>query len=149
MTEERSRAGDVVVLPDVPVRLFLESQDHQHDLIRELQLIHLGQRFDVGTDDVSRELAELIAEILSRYRDVRTATRDQALAALDRGDERVTLSVPVREGMAEALQRWLELLEQADRLCREGELLQLAARPEIRGLRHWYVERLVAALTDR
>ncbi|HET9442404.1 MAG TPA: hypothetical protein VFO65_03715 [Acidimicrobiales bacterium] len=149
MTEERSRAGDVVVLPDVPVRLFLESQDHQHDLIRELQLIHLGQRFDVGTDDVSRELAELIAGILSRYREVRTATRDQALAALDRGDERVTLSVPVREGMAEALQRWLELLEQADRLCREGELLQLAARPEIRGLRHWYVERLVAALTDR
>ncbi len=146
MTEEGSRAGGAVELAGVPVRLFLESQDHQHDLIRELQLIHLGQRFDSGAEAVSRELAGLIGEILSRYRDVRTATRDQALAALDRGEDRVTLSVPVRHGMADALRRWLELLERADRLCSEGELLQLAARPEVRQLRQWYVERLVALI---
>ena len=136
----------MVVLPDVPVRLFLESQDHQHDLIRELQLIRLGRRFDVATAEVSGELAELIGEILTRYRDVRSATREQALAALDRGEARVTLEVPVREGMADALRRWLDLLERADRLCTRGELLQLAARPEIRDLRRWYVDRVVAEL---
>lgn len=150
MSDDRGGVGgEVVVLPDVPVRLFLESQDHQHDLIRELQLIQLGHRYDVTTEEVSRELAGLIGEILSRYRDVRTATRDQAIAALDRGEDRVTLRVPVREGMAGALRHWLALLERADRMCSGGELLQLAARPEIRELRRWYVEELVARLTAR
>lgn len=136
----------VVVLERVPVRLFLESQDHQHDLIRELKLIEIGDRFDVATTEVSQRLAGLIADILSRYEPVRTATREQALAALDRGDEHVTLEVPVYPGMTEALRRWLALLDEADHLCRHGELLLLATRDEVRELRRWYVEQIVGRL---
>lgn len=123
----------------VPVGLFLESQDQQHDLIRELQLIELDERLADETAAVSKEVAALISDILTRYAQVRSVTRDQALAALDRGDETVDLEVPVVPGMVEALQEWLRLLGVADELCHEGSLLVLASRPEIRQLREWYV----------
>lgn len=135
-----------VRLDGVPVRLFLESQDHQHDLIKELKLVEIGERFDLTARQTSHELAVLIAGILDRYADVRTATRRQALAAMQRGEEQVTLAVPVRPGMAQALRDWLKLLEQADRFCEQGELLTLAARPPVRALRRWYVEQITAQL---
>ncbi len=133
----------VVPLPGVPARVFLDSQDHQQDLIRELQIIEIGGTVDVR---VSQRLAQLISGVLSEYEAVRTATRDQALAALTRGDHVVTLQVPVFPGMAQALRRWLQLLEEADELCRSGELLLLAPRPEVRQLRRWYVEQLTRRL---
>lgn len=136
----------VVRLPDVPARVFLESQDHQQDLIRELQLADIGGSASNGVERVSQRLARLIAGVLSDYQTVRSATRDQALAALARGEHVVTLDVPVVPGMHDALHRWLQLLEEADDLCRRGELLLLAPSPEVRRLRRWYVEQLTSRL---
>jgi hypothetical protein len=132
---------DFVRLEKVPVRTFLESQDHQHDLIRELQLIDIG-RGDGATGAVSQRLAELISDILARYDEVRSVTRRQVLAALERGESEMTLEVPVVPGMRSALEEWLSLLEEADRLSVAGELLLMAATPEVRRLRRWYVEEL-------
>lgn len=145
-SEEDATAGPGAARVHVPVRLFLESQDHQHDLIKELKLIHIGDHFDLATATLPHELAGLIGGILERYSDVRSVTRDQALAALERGEEEVTLVVPVRPRMAEALREWLRLVEEADRFCEEGELLILAARPELRALRRRYVEELTRQL---
>jgi hypothetical protein len=136
----------VVQLRDVSVRLFLESQDHQHDLIRELQLIGLSPSGDPYNPTRPIRLAAAIADVLSTYSPVRSSTREQAMAALDRGEDRVTLAVPVQEGMAEALRRWLQLLEEADQLCQHGELLLLATRPQIAEFRRWYVEQITAQL---
>lgn len=142
-------AGDALTvrLEDVPVRAFLESQDHQHDLVRELQLIQMGDRFDIGTAEVSHRLARLISDILSRYNGVRSVTRDQMMAALERGEQSAPLDVPVYPGIVEALRAWLALLEEADHLCRHGELLMLATPPEIRSLREWYVSEITARLS--
>lgn len=136
----------MVSIADVPVRLFLDSQDHQHDLIRELQLIQIGGRLDDATSEMSQRLASLISQVLAVYADVRTSTREQALAALARGEDVVTLQVPIYPGMADALRDWLVLLEEADVLCRHGELLLLATTPEIRQLRRWYVEQLISQI---
>jgi hypothetical protein len=141
-----SPVTEAVRLDGVPVRLFLESQDHQHDLIKELKLLQLGDRFDLTAAEVSHELATLIDSILTRYADVRMVTRQQALAALERGEAHTTLVVPVRPGMAAALGEWLQLLEEADRFCEQGELLTLAARAEVRALRRWYVEEITKRL---
>lgn len=133
-------------IDDVPVRLFLESQDHQDDLIRELKLIEISDHSDGSTAEVSHRLARLIGDILSRYQPVRRITREQAMAALDRGDDVVSLDVPVFPGMADALREWLRLLEEADAVCGHGELLLLATRPEVRDLRRRYVAELVKRL---
>jgi hypothetical protein len=136
----------VVQLHDVSVRLFLESQDHQHDLIRELQLIGLSPSGDPQNPTRPLRLAAAIADVLATYSPVRSSTREQAMAARDRGDERTTLAVPVQDGMPEALRRWLQLLEEADQLCQHGELLLLATRPQVAAFRRWYVEQITAQL---
>lgn len=133
-------------LEGVPVRTFLESQDHQHDLVRELQLIQMGERFDTATAEVSHRLARLISDILSRYDGVRSVTRDQMMAALERGEAVAPLEVPIYPGIGEALRDWLALLEEADQICQHGELLLLATPPEIRSLRSWYVAEITAKL---
>jgi len=137
---------EFVRIVGVPVRAFLESQDHQHDLIRELQLITIGAQFDVAKVEISHRVAKLVASIHERYESVRSATREQALAARARGDLLVDLDVPIVPDMAASLRHWLELLEEADELCRDGDLLLLATQPEIRDLRRWYVETVIAAL---
>lgn len=140
--------GSVVPLAGVPVRLFLESQDHQQELIRELQLVEIAAGYDETTRAASQRLAQLTADILQRYQPVRSATRTQALAALARGDEVTAMDVPVHPGMADALRTWLRLLEEADALCARGDLLLLAPSPEVQELRRWYVRELVARLDE-
>lgn len=106
----------------------------------------MGARSATVGAEVSANLARLIADILTRYRDVRTTTRNQALAALERGDDLVTLEIPIQDGMPDALVEWLTLLDEADRLSAEQELLLVPARDEVRRLRRWYVTEVVDRL---
>lgn len=135
-----------VRLEGVPAALFVESQDHQEDVLRELTLIDFGKRFDLGRSEPPRRVANLIGDIHHQYADVRASTRQQAVDALARGEHAVELVVPVRPGMAAALQEWLRLVEAADALCAEGALLTLPARPEVRELRRWYAHSIIACL---
>lgn len=137
-----------VELADVPAALFIASQNHQHDLLRELSLMDIGDRWGLTDQQLPQRLAMMIAEILADYADVRTATRHQALAALERGEETVTIRVPARPGIADALRRWLQLVEQADDFCSQGLLLTLPAPAEVRTLRRWYVEAIDEGLRD-
>lgn len=137
---------DTVRLEGVPATMFIASQDHQRDLVRELTLMDLDVRHPKPDRELPRTVVEFINGIHEEYDDVRSQTRDQALAALAAGAQDFTLHVPVRPDLAEALTRWLRLVEQADRLCDEGALLTLGATPEIRALRRWYAETIVWCL---
>ena len=145
---EASDSPRSVRLEGVPADLFLESQNHQHDLVRELTLIQIGSRYGATDAQLPHRIADLISDIHSEYAEVRTVTRRQALDAIARGEETATLVVPVKPGMADSLQRWLQLVEEADRLCDEGRFLTLAARPEVRALRRWYVDALLRGLAE-
>lgn len=127
-------------LVDVPARVFLESQNHQHDVIRELALIDIRTRYHHDDNVVPQRVAHLISEILQEYSDVRSTTRQQALQAIEAGRSAVTIEVPVRPGIVEALEKWLRLVEEADDVCRDGTFLTLPASDEVRALRRWYVE---------
>jgi hypothetical protein len=135
-----------VLVRDVPVELFIESQDHQVELLRELRLIDMAERFSLTDAAVPKRLVELISRILTAWEDVRTVTRHQAMEAREQGEETVDLIVPVRPGLTDALHRWLELLTEADEFCDRGELLTVGARPEVRQLRQRYVEEIVRQL---
>lgn len=130
----------------MPVRLFLESQDHQHDLVRELRLVELSTEVRSADAEVCRRLAGLIAEIHTRWDEVRSSTRAQMLAALERGEERAPLDVPVLPGMAAALRRWLVTMAEADEFARRERLLTVPAPAQVAALRAWYVEAVTAAV---
>lgn len=136
----------VLTVRAVPAQLFVESQDHQHELVRELRLVEIGERFDLTTRNVSQRLGSLISEILEGWDDVRSTTRRQAISAIERGEDEVDLTIPVRPGLADALQRWLLLLDEADQFCEGGELLTMSASPEVRALRAWYVSEILEQL---
>ena len=124
----------------VPADVFIESQNHQHDLIRELVLIDMGSRFEIMSAGLSHELARLIRDVLNHYADFRSSTRQQALDALERGESSVDLVMHGGEDLVPALRRWLALVERADAVCAEGATLTLVARPAVRRLRRWYVD---------
>ena len=135
-----------VRLSGVPAQVFLESQNHQHDVIRELALIDIRSRYHDDGAEVPQRLADLISEILREYSDVRSTTREQAEQAIDAGQVTLDLEVPVRPGIVAALQQWLRLVEEVDDLCLDGTLLTLPAREEVRALRRWYVEAITAGV---
>lgn len=139
--------GEVLILPDVPVDLFLESQDQQVELLRELRLVGIGDQFHLTENEIPRRLAALISEILNGWADVRSTTRRQALAARAQGRSHVDLAIPARPGLGDALRRWLHLLEEADKLSDEGHLLMVSTRDEVRDLRRWYVDEIVKRLS--
>lgn len=132
----------------MPAALFISSQNHQHDLLRELALLDLGSRWSLAEREVPERVATVLSEILVDYAGVRTATRQQALDALARDEDTVTLHVPVQPGIVQALHRWLELVEAADRFCAQGMLLTLPAPDEVAALRRWYVQAVERRLTQ-
>ena len=146
MLSETADTAQVVRLLGVPAALFIDSQNHQHDLIRELTLIDLASAHGISDTELPRRLADLISEILDHYAGVRLATREQALAALARGESTVDLSVPVVPDLLAGLRRWLRLVQEADELCSQGALLTLAAAPQVRALRRWYVDAIATCL---
>ena len=67
-------------------------------------------------------------------------------AAQARGERTVDLETKVPPAAAGAALDYLELLERADELCRAGVLLTSEPPPEVKSLRRWLVERMVAQL---
>ena len=137
-----------VRLVDVPARLFIESQNHQQDVIRELALIDIAHRFHDHAERPPERVAALIRDILHEYSQVRSVTRGQALQALSQGAHTVTLVVPVSDGIVDALERWLLLVEEADALCADGEFLTMPASPQVAALRRWYAAAIADAVAE-
>ena len=67
-------------------------------------------------------------------------------AALARGEPTVDLETKVPASAATAALGYLELLERADELCRAGVLLTSEPPAEVKDLRRWFVEEMVAQL---
>ncbi len=120
----------------VPAALYLENLRRLDDLVHELRIIR------AGITNAGDKTASLVNEILSAYPENRDEGERQAQEAVDAGAELVDITVSVAPGAAGDASRLLELLEQADELCRREELLTLAAPPEIAHLRRWVCEEI-------
>lgn len=127
----------------VPARLVLAHLAHLHDLLHELRIVRVGQ--DTGQVPVGEELAKLVEQvsaILDAYGGLVDASRAEAEEALKVGRERVDLMFELSPEVVGVAQELQELLERADVLCREEQLLTLEAPPDIQALRRWQLEEL-------
>lgn len=134
-----------VTVRDVPTRVLLATDDHLSGLMREFRLIAMGEASG-QTEAVPRRLHSLIDEILTRHRQARDDRRRQAQLAVMSGQERVNLELWMPRSAAEDLVRLVELLDEADAFCREGDLLSLSSPAEVRDFRHWYTTEVVRQL---
>lgn len=125
--------------------LYLRTLDHARELVRELQIIEIGE--ESGTaNSTPLELRKLMSEILDRYSGITDANVEVARRALDDGEVEITLVMHLPPDAADDAERFLALLEAADRWCEDGHLLTLAAPPELHAFRQRYIGEVVRQL---
>ena len=135
---ERSEGDtvDVQVLA-LPLDVYLEAEQHNDAVVRELTLI-VQSANSAGGLDVPRHLLELANEVRATFSPASDGLRAQVEEAIRGGRETVDIHMSVPSRGWEALLRLADWLEEVDRYCLEGDLLTLASSPRLRRFRSWY-----------
>jgi hypothetical protein len=132
----------------VPVADYLELQEHNDALLRELQLIRIRLRTQGGesANEPPRGLPGLVDRLLGEFRGQRDTWREEVARAQASGAETVELEMEVPPAAVPAARAYVELLEEADEFCRTGALLVPPPSERVRRLRRWFVEQMAAQL---
>ncbi|MFN2626969.1 MAG: hypothetical protein ABR520_12915 [Mycobacteriales bacterium] len=130
----------------VPASVARESLHAIDELLHEFRLVQLSAQ--AGLTTPQGELAAVMNEILEGYADAREVTSAQLDAAHARGQDRVDMQVELPVEAAAAGRRLLDLLERADALCRDEQMLTLAVSPDVAAFRRWSLDELTAQLEN-
>jgi hypothetical protein len=140
-----------VVVPDLPVQQLLAAKAHMEDLLREVQLVLLGD--DQRTHEIPEwstlvDIARHLDASAEEFAEGRRQVRLQALEAVASGDELVTLRLHLPAEAAGAAARYGEAVQQAEELGAAGDLLvtveQIAEHADIR---RRYLDAVIDQLT--
>ena len=134
-----------VSLGAVPTELLLAAKAHIDNLVREFILAASAADGPEGAQ-LSSDLAELVQTVVHGFTDARVQIKQQALTAAARGEPLVDLRLTVPVSAADAAERYLAALDEADRYARGARLLTLETPPVHRVFREWYVGSLVQEL---
>jgi hypothetical protein len=135
-----------VRLEDLPVAALLELRRHVDDLLHELRVVGSGMATGAVDTEVPRRLAALIEELNERFASQRLIGRRLLDEAAERGDETVSLELMLPVEAAGAVERYMQLLDEADEYCRTGELLTLALPPALVELRRQVLDEIINQL---
>jgi hypothetical protein len=131
-------------LGDVPTRLLLEVKTHIDNVVRELTLV--GGRGHTRGSELPPDLAALVRTVVEEVAEARFELKRLAEEAAARGDDLTEVTLRVPASYAEAGERYIEALEEADRYARAARLLTMASPPSHRVFREWYVRSIVHQL---
>lgn len=134
-----------VRLGSVPTDLLLAAKGHVDNLVREFTLASSGAVAGT-TEAVPPPIARLIDSVTNTFTEARESIKRQALEAANAGQRQVELELRLPASAAEAGERYLEALDEADSYCRAARLLTLESPPQHRLFRRWYVGELIAQL---
>lgn len=129
-----------VRLVGVPVRLALASDDNLDDLVREFQVVTMGE--GAAQPPVPARLVELVEEVLERYAPQRGGLREATRQAVARGQRLLDVDVAVPPDAVADLWHLTGVLDEVAHYCREGALLSLAPSEELTAFRRWFVSEL-------
>lgn len=143
-----------VHLLELPVPLAARSRQWFEELLREFALVaagatdgHDGHHGHDGPH-VPGRLLQMVQLLTARFSAVSDAPRERLEAAIDRGDRVIpdhVMELPLEA--APATRALGDMLDEADRYCREGQhLLTLATTDDVLAYRHWYLGQIVDQL---
>ncbi|HET7311541.1 MAG TPA: SpoIIE family protein phosphatase [Mycobacteriales bacterium] len=138
----------VVELGAVPTHLLLEAKAHIDNLVREFTLA-AGGAGSGGPASLPPDLSELVQTVVHGFSVARSSIKRQALDAAARGDAETRLTLALPATAADAGEKYLNALDEADGYARAARLLTLETPPVHRVFRRWYVESLVAQLRQQ
>ena len=133
-------------LGSVPTDLLLEAKAHIDNLVREFTLAAAASDQGNPDDQLSHDLAELVQTVVHGFAEARFQIKQQALAAAARDEPSTELRLSLPAAAADAGERYLAALDEADRYARGARLLTLETPPVHRVFREWYVRALVEQL---
>ena len=128
----------------VPTDFLLAAKAHIDSVVREMELMR-NDRQRAGTS-LPPGVELLIETVTTGFAEARSAIKRQALEAAARGDQVTALELHLPLEAADAGERYLTALDEADQFARSAHLLTLAAPPAHRAFRRWYVQSLVDQL---
>jgi hypothetical protein len=131
-----------VRLVDVPVALFIASEQHTNDLLREIALM-AAARPDSGSGHLYSDLLATADDFAHRPADVRHRIAESVAVAQHTGWDTVTVDLDADVTAADGALAWEELLRRFDTMSADEQLLTLPAGEELRAYRAWYVRELV------
>jgi serine phosphatase RsbU (regulator of sigma subunit) len=133
-----------VRLGSVPTDLLLSAKAHIDNVVREMLLLRSAE---VSTgDQLPPAMADLVETVTQDFVAARTEIKRQALAAAERGEVTTDLQLMLPLSAADAGERYIAALDQADRYARAARLLTMAPPRSHREFRRWYVQSLVDQL---
>ena len=133
-----------VRLGAVSTDLLLAAKGHIDNVVRELTLLREGEASSGIA--LAPEMAALVQTVTVDFADARAEIKRQAAAAAARGDQLTDLELHLTPAAADAGERYLAALDQADRYARSEHLLTLAPPRAHRIFRRWYVHSIVDQL---
>lgn len=133
-----------IVLGDVPTELLIAAKAHIDNVVREFTLAATTS----GSQAVPEQLGQLIDTVVHGFAQARDAIKRQALSAAHRGESRTRLALHLPLSAADAGERYLLALEEADDYARAARLLTLETPAPHRLFRRWYVQNVIAQLRD-
>jgi hypothetical protein len=139
----------VVVLADLPAADLVAAKVQMEDLLRELQLLFLAHP-DGGPAE-SRPLFEAALQLdraAQAFAAGRHQIRAQAVAAAERGADRVTVRLTLPAGSADVVERYRQALDDAERLAvASGDLgLEWRSMREHGAIRRHYLDQVIDQL---
>jgi hypothetical protein len=130
------------VLRDYPLRLWAQQREHVDALLREFQLLLVGEQGG-STHPAPRRLIDLADRFTSQFGPLIDALNAERQAALDRGQDRMDSTIPLLEGLPSMLDEIDQVMASVDEFCASGELLVLPRPPQLLALAAWTREELV------
>jgi hypothetical protein len=125
------------VLRDYPLRLWARQQEHFESLLREFQLLLVGESSWESTHAAPRQLVELADMFTARFGSMIDAINAARQAALDEGKDRMDSRIPLVEGTPALLGQVDQVMRAVDEYCRAGDLLVLPRSEELIALSGW------------
>lgn len=143
--------GDLVEVHilGLPLDVWAQADEHVDGLLREFSLIAASRRRG-GEAHLPQQLLALVDELERDYAALTVEQQSQLVAAAEEGRATVDLVYRVPPTLSQAFLRLAEVLDDADRYCREGEyLLNLATPPEALAFRRWYLGEFLRQIEGR
>ncbi|HEX2064786.1 MAG TPA: hypothetical protein VHE80_10240 [Acidimicrobiales bacterium] len=136
-----------VRLAGVPTDLFVTLQMHIDELLRELEIIEMGEA--AGSSAIEPRLRHIMRDLLDLYVEERQAVRAQAEQAAALGSQRVDMEVALPEEAVAHGEELLRLFEQADELSRQGLLLTVPSTDDLAAFRRWILAEVSAQIRTK
>ena len=131
-----------VRLLNVPIPLRERSTQHSDELLREMTLI--AQQAEGDQTGLPARLVRLSAEVRAAYRQFTMNANAEMDVAAQAGIDRIDVVYHVPRSVGEFCRRILEIIDEAEAYCRQGEyLLTLAAPPDVLAYQRWIVGEFV------